>query len=320
MMVLPFALGKAHASNLSPVWPARVDGSLFAGFMAAIVSVLWAYDGWVNAASLAEEIHDPGRNVPRALIFGMLILIAAYLGMTLVYHLVLPMDVIASGSDAKGSGREVAAMFCKTLLGSRGALAIALVVVCSTLISLNGNALSGPRAYFAMARDGLFPRSLCRVHPRFQTPANAILAQAAWSIALTVAATLFLLVEPPKSATLPRFVHNAWVEFHKRPIYNVLFTYVIFGGTVLYTMTAASVFVLRRTRPDLPRPYRVWGYPVTPLLYLAASCLLIWDMLGNERSRLESLGGLGIILAGVPAYFVFSRKAAPFDPLGASRP
>ena len=168
MMILPFVLGRAHVANLSPVWPAAVDRGLFAGFMAAIVSVLWAYDGWVNAASLAEEIHDPGRNVPRALGLGMVILIAAYLGMTLVYHLVLPMDTIAAGSDAKGSGNEVAAKFCNTLLGERGALAIALVVCCSTLISLNGNALSGPRAYFAMARDGLFPKSLCAVHPVFR--------------------------------------------------------------------------------------------------------------------------------------------------------
>jgi APA family basic amino acid/polyamine antiporter len=316
MMILPFVLGKASVSNLSPMWPSQVDGSLFAGFMAAMVSVLWAYDGWVNAASLAEEIHDPGRNVPRALGFGMLILMITYLGMTLVYHLVLPMETIAAGSDTKGSGKEVAAIFCKTLLGDRGALAIALVVVCSTLISLNGNALSGPRAYFAMARDGLFPKALCRIHPRFQTPANAILAQAVWSILLMVAATTFLLVEPPKTATLPSFAHNAWVEFHKRPIYNVLLTYVIFGGTVLYTLTAASVFVLRWTRPNLPRPYRVWGYPVTTLLYLAASSLLIYDLLSSKKSQFVALGGLGIILAGVPAYFLFSlrsRNRRPFD-------
>lgn len=313
MMIAPFVMGKAHASNLSPVWPRVYDERLFAGFMAAMVSVLWAYDGWVNAASLAEEIHDPGRNVPRALGLGMLILIAFYLGMTLVYHLVLPMETVAAGSDTKGSGREVAAMFCKTLLGDRGALAIALVVVCSTLISLNGNALSGPRAYFAMARDGLFPRALCRVHPRFQTPANAIIAQAVWSIALTMAATAFLLIEPPppEKLRLPAFLHQAWSGFHKTPLYSVLLSYVIFGGTVLYTLTAASVFVLRRTRPDLPRPYRVWGYPVTPLLYLGASCLLIYDMLRSESTRAVAFGGLGIIVAGVPAYFLFRREPDP---------
>lgn len=309
MMVLPFVLGKAHVANLSPVLPETVDAGLFTGFMAAIVAVLWAYDGWVNAASLAEEIHDPGRNVPRALGLGMVILIAVYLGMTLVYHLVLPIATIAAGSDAKGSGNEVAAVFCKHLLGDRGALAIALVVVCSTLISLNGNALSGPRAYFAMARDGLFPEGLCKVHRRFQTPANAIIAQAAWSIALTVGATAFLLIKPPEEGSVPGFVRGPWVKFHGTAIYSVLLTYVIFGGTVLYTLTAASIFVLRRTRPDLPRPYRVWGYPITPLLYIAASLVLIRSML--IHTRVESFAGLSIILAGVPAYFVFSRRSRP---------
>jgi len=312
MMIAPFVMGKAHVANLSPIWPTRIDGSLLTGFMGAIVAVLWAYDGWVNAASLAEEIHDPGRNVPRALGIGMLILIATYLGMTIVYHLVLPMSVVSQGSGEKGSGGVVAARFCQALLGDKGALAIALVVVCSTLISLNGNALSGPRAYFAMARDGLFPHALCKIHPRFQTPANAIIAQAVWSILLTVGATAFLVVEPPRPGRIPEFLRVPWEAFHARPIYSVLFTYVIFGGTVLYTLTAASVFVLRRTRPDLPRPYKVWGYPITPLLYILASLMLIVDML--IHSRVESVAGLGIILAGVPAFLVFtSRKPAPFE-------
>ena len=306
MMIVPFVLGKADPKNLSPMWPTAAGGWGFGGFMAAIVAVLWTYDGWVNAASMAEEVRDPGRTIPRALVLGMAILIAVYLGMTLVYHLVLPMDAIREGSNAKGSGQEVAAVFCKTLLGGRGALAIALVVVCSTLISLNGNALSGPRAYFAMARDGLFPAALCRIHPRFLTPANAILAQAVWSIALTASATAFLLVAPPNQSVLPGFLHDAWVAFHKKPIYDVLYTYVIFGGTVFYTLAIGSVFVLRRTRPDLPRPYRTWGYPITPFVYVLASLLLIQDML--RQNRAESLAGLGIILAGLPAYLFFRRN------------
>ncbi len=313
MMVVPFFLGKASASNLTPVWPAAMDRGVFEGFMAAIVAVLWTYDGWVNASSMAEEVRDPGRTIPRALILGMAILITVYLGMTLIYHLVLPMDVIKLGASAnKGSGQEVAAVFCKTLLGDRGALAIALVVVCSTLISLNGNALSGPRAYFAMARDGLFPSGLCRIHPKFRTPANAILAQAVWSILLTVLATTFLLMKPPEQPTLPRFMHEAWVAFNRKPIYDVLYTYVIFGGTVFYTLAIASVFVLRRTRPDLHRPYRTWGYPITPLLYVLASLILIVDML--IRNRVESLAGLGIIVAGLPAYLFFHRTGRSLQP------
>ena len=306
MIALPFFRGEAHLSNWTPFWPGPKSGAGFAGIMAAMISVLWAYDGWVNATSMAEEVRDPGRNIPRALILGTAILIAVYLSMTLVYHLVLPMATIQEGANSgRGSGKEVAAVFCKTLLGDRGGLAIALIVACSTLISLNGNALSGPRAYFAMARDGLFPERLCRIHPIFQTPANAILAQAIWSIALIALATTFLVIDPPTG--LPRVIGNTWRTFHDKPIYDVMYDYVIFGGTVLYTLVGTSVFVLRRTQPDLHRPYKTWGYPVTPILYVAASCLLIYGMLSNEQSRFESLAGLGIILLGLPAFLLFSH-------------
>ena len=173
-------LGGGSAANLSPVWP-DVPGrsTIFTGMMAAMVSVLWAYDGWTNVTPLAEEIRDPGRNIPRALILGMAVLIAVYLGMTLAYHYVLPMDGDPDGRPgcrALREGRRRAST-ASTCSGGRASSAISLLVMCSTFISLNGNALTGPRAYFAMARDGLFPAALCRVHPRFQTPANAILAQ-----------------------------------------------------------------------------------------------------------------------------------------------
>jgi APA family basic amino acid/polyamine antiporter len=309
MIVLPFVLGKADAANLAPVWPRVGDGSYFTGFMVAMVGVLWAYDGWVNTSSLAEEIHDPGRNIPRAMGLGMAILITVYLGMTVVYHLVLPMPEIASAATEKGSPRVVAAVFCQKLVGAPGLVAISLAVMCSTLISLNGNALSGPRAYFAMARDGLFPRALCRIHPRFQTPANAVIAQAAWAIALTLAGTAFIVLPPPEASTgAPPAVLRAWTTLHETPLYDVMYTYVIFGGTVIYTLTITSVFVLRRALPDWPRPYRTWGYPLTPILYLAASALLLSSMLRNNP--FESIAGLGIIVLGVPAYLGTRRRLA----------
>jgi amino acid transporter len=146
--------------------------------MAAMVHVLWAYDGWVNITPLAEELRDPGRNIPRSLILGIATLIAVYLGMTLAYHFVLPLsEVAAANKEEGGIENAVAAVYCRQLLGGAGVVAILLLVMCSTFISLNGNALTGSRAYFAMARDGLLPRSLCRVHPRFHTPANAVLVQ-----------------------------------------------------------------------------------------------------------------------------------------------
>ena len=187
LIALPFVLGGGSVANLSPFWPESQGArSIFTGMMAAMVSVLWAYDGWTNVTPLAEEIRDPGRNIPRALISGMAVLIAVYLAMTLAYHYVLPMSEIASASrEAEHFEKAVAAVYCDHLLGRPGVVAISLLVMCSTFISLNGNALTGPRAYFAMARDGLFPTGLCRVHPTFQTPANAILAQGIWAILLT---------------------------------------------------------------------------------------------------------------------------------------
>jgi amino acid transporter len=311
MMIVPFVLGKASPSRLSPMFPAAFDSSFLRGMMVAMVGILWAYDGWVNASEMAEEFKDPGRNIPRALALGMAILIAVYLGMTLVYHMVLTMPEVAAAATAeRGSPRVVAAVFCRHLFGAPGLVAISLVVMCSTLISLNGNAMSGPRAYFAMARDGLFPHTLCRIHPRFQTPANTIIAQAIWSIALTALGTVPTVFEPPASAAgLPGPLVAAWKTLHDRPLYDVLYGYVIFGGTVIYTLTITSVFVLRYRFPTFPRPYRTWGYPVTPLLYVAASFYLMGSMLSQNSH--ESFVGLGIILLGLPAYLLFSRRSQP---------
>ncbi len=260
-MILPFALGAGSLANFSPFWPAAIGGSIFTGMMAAMVSVLWAYDGWTNVTPLAEEIREPGRNIPRALILGMAVLIAVYLGMTLAYHYVLPMSEIRSASRETAQLEKVtAAVYCKQLLGQPGVGAISILVMCSTFISLNGNALTGPRAYFAMARDGLFPAGLCRVSPRFQTPANAILSQGIWAILLTVAGTVLIMIPPSDSDhVLPDWIIAAWKKLNETPLYDLLYTYVIFGANIFYMLAIASVFVLRRTRPDLPRPIGRWG-------------------------------------------------------------
>ena len=208
----------------------------------------------------------------------------------------------------------MAAVYCKTLLGQPGVVAIALLVMGSTFISLNGNALTGPRAYFAMARDGLFPRAISRIHPRFHTPANAVLAQGLWAITLTVVGTVLIVAPAPASGGgLPWFVVKAWTKLNETPLYDVLFTYVIFGANVFYLLAIASVFVLRVRHPEWPRPYRTWGYPFTPLLFVFAALLLLGNMLADPKSRFESLAGLGIILLGLPAYWVMTRKPAAAD-------
>ncbi|WP_152052970.1 APC family permease [Tautonia marina] len=306
LLPLPFLMGVARTDNLSPMWPTDLSGSLTRAMLAAMVGVLWTYDGWINITALAEEIREPERNIPRAAILGTLTLIAVYLGVTLSYHLVLPMADVAQPPD----GRNVAGAFFVRLFGLPGAWLIALVVMGSIFIALNGNALSGPRAYFAMARDGLLPHSISHVHPRFHTPANAIIIQTAWAALLTAAGAIFLVIEAPGTESgLPVWLRNAWVKLNQTPLYDVLFSYVIFGATFMYALTVASVFVLRRTRPDLNRPYRTWGYPITPIIYLAGAALLLGNML--QETFAESIVGLGIILAGVPAYLVMSRRGGP---------
>jgi amino acid transporter len=310
LMALPFALGKGSLGNMTPFWPgATTVGSIFTGMMAAMVSVLWAYDGWTNVTPLAEEIREPGRNVPRALIFGTAVLIAVYVGMTLAYHYVLPMTEIASaGADSKQIERAAAAVYCNYLVGRPGVIAISILVMCSTFISLNGNALTGPRAYFAMSRDRLFPAALCRVHTRYQTPANAILSQGIWAILLTIAGTVLILVPPPLSGgALGGPIATAWKRLNQTPLYDLLYTYVIFGANLFYMLAIGSVFVLRIRRPDLERPYCTLGYPVTPILYVAGALVLLGSMLLDHASRVQSLVGIGIILLGLPAYWLFQR-------------
>jgi amino acid transporter len=309
LMFLPMLIRRGSPSNFEPIWPESVNGSLYTGMMAAMIGVLWAYDGWINVTPLAEEIHNPDRNVPRALILGMATLIVVYVGMTLAYHYVLPMtEVISADTTEAGSQKAVAAVYCRHLLGGYGVTAISLLVMCSTFISINGNALTGPRAYFAMARDGLLPRGLARVHTQFETPANAVMTQGLWAILLTITGTALILVPPPDfSFPGASYILDAWRKLNEKPLYDLLYTYVIFGANVFYLLAVASVFVLRSKLPDLPRPYRTWGYPFTPLLYVAGAILLLGNMLLSYESRMQSAIGLGLILLGLPAYAIFRR-------------
>ncbi len=312
LVALPFVVGGGSLGNLSPVWPAAVGGSIFTGMMTAMVSVLWGYDGWTNVTPLAEEIRDPVAT-SRALLLGTVVVIVVYVTMTLAYHFVLPMDemreVASKSRTGGGVEKAVAAVYCKTLIGQRGVVAISVLVMCSAFIALNGNALCGPRAYFAMARDGVFPAGLCRVHHRFQTPANAIMAQAIWAIILTLAGTVLIVMPPPAAGeALPHTIMAMWKTLHETPLYELLYNYVIFGANVFYMLAVAAVFVLRIHRPDAVRPYRTFGYPLTPLIYVAAAILFLGSMLFDPKSRGQSLAGLGIILLGVPAYYLFRRE------------
>jgi APA family basic amino acid/polyamine antiporter len=228
----------------------------------------------------------------------MLIIIAVYAGANLSYHLVLPM---ASVKDSPA----VAADVSKVLLGPAGGWVAAMCVMVSTFGALNSNLLCGPRIYFAMARDRLFPAAIRQVHPRFQTPANAIIAQSAWSAVLVVVA--YGWTAAPATAATAATDQAATVfatPASPSAAFDALTDFVIFGGSIFYAMAVGAVFVLRYTKPDASRPYRTWGYPLTPLIYLLAFGAALAAMLVDEEKRQRTIVGSVIILAGVVAFFV----------------
>lgn len=244
----------------------------FSGFFAAMVSALWAYDGWNNVSMVSSEIRHPQKNLPRALITGTLVVIATYLLINIAYFDVLsPAQVAAS--------RRVAADMMAHIHGPIAVGAVSIAVLISIFAALNGSILSGARVPYAMARDGLFFRSAGTVHPRFKTPGNAVVMLCVWSSVVIL---------------------SGW--------YDDLYNFVIFGSWILYLMTAVSVFVLRRKRQDLDRPYRVIGYPIVPVLFVCVAAALLASTL-QTRPR-ESLMGLGLMALGIPFYFFWkSRKS-----------
>ncbi|MDQ6664740.1 MAG: amino acid permease [Acidobacteriota bacterium] len=244
-----------------------------AGFFAALVAALWAYDGWNNVAMVASEVKDPKRNLPLALIWGTLAVIAIYILANFAYFHVL------TASEVAGSNR-VAAEMMRRILGAPGANAVSVAAMISIFAALNGSILSGARVPYAMARDRLFFPSMARVNPQFHTPGVAILGLSAWAALLVLSGR-----------------------------YDQLFTYVIFASWMLYGMSTAAVLVLRRKRPDMARPYRTLGYPLVPILFVLAALLLeVFTMVHSPR---ESFAGIALILLGLPFYFYWKKRKFP---------
>jgi APA family basic amino acid/polyamine antiporter len=237
-----------------------------------MVPVLFAYGGWQTASFVAEEVREPRRNLPRALVLGVSGVVVLYLAVNWVSVEVLGPDGLAATTTPASAVMERA-------FGRAGARWIAVGIAVSTLGFLSQSILTAPRVYFAMARDGLFFRSLAAVHPRFRTPARSLWAQSAWAIVLTASGT-----------------------------YEQLYTYVVFAAVLFHVATGAAVFTLRRKRPDAPRPYRVWGYPWVPALFIAASLALVANTLWEKP--VESLWGLGLVALGLPAYAWWRRGGA----------
>ena len=290
---------------LSPIWPVRwgaVDWSLFGG---ALIGVFWAYHGWMNIAPVAEEVHEPQRNIPLALFAGIFTIIALYVAANVAYYLVLPRPEIVSLK-----GRTVAAEFGLRLLGSAGLLAASAAVMLSVFGALNGNLLVGPRLLFAMGRDGLAPAVLARLHPRYHTPAVAQMVLATWSILLVLAVGLmtqyrlpvfdlgFLRIDP----NLPP---------GKDP-FDVITDFAMFGAISFETLAVSSLFVLRRRYPPsrVPIPYRCPLFPLLPIIYVTAMAAVLFNMFTTQRT--EALIGVGFICVGALVYFALGlQRTAP---------
>jgi APA family basic amino acid/polyamine antiporter len=244
-----------------------------AGFMAALVAALWAYDGWNDLNMVAGEIRQPERTIPIALIAGVATVGALYVMVNAAVQFVLPANVIAASprpaSDAIG-----------LVLGSLGASIVAAGMAVSMLVTLNGTVMSGARVPFAMARDRYFFSGLAEVHPRFHTPSVSIVVQAVLAIILILLGGNF----------------------------RQLFSLAIFSEWLFYMIAGSTVFVFRKREPDTPRPYRVWGYPVVPILFVLASALLLYYTFTDNLRN--SAWGCAVILAGVPVFYGFARRRA----------
>ena len=249
--------------SYTPVVPPDVARPV-ASFGVAMIAVLWTYESWYYVTYAAGEIRDPQRNVPRALVIGVLLLMGIYLAVNVAYLHALTID------EMRGVTR-IAEKAASALMGAGGAAFIAGTVVISTFGCNAAGLLGGSRVLFAMARDGVFLPAASRVHPRYRTPHVAVVALTGWSIVLALSGT-----------------------------YEQLFTYVMFSSILFSVAAGLALFRLRRTHPQHPRPYRAWGYPIVPAIFVLGSAAFVVNTL-LERP-VESIAGLGLLLIGVPVY------------------
>jgi len=244
-----------------------------AGFGAAMLGALWAYDGWNNVAPLAGEIRDPQRNLPRAFVGGMLVVAALYLFVNLAYFYALTPEQVASVPASSSVATQVLGKF----LGPTAVSFMALALMVSSFGSLHASVLANSRIPYAMARDGLFFHSLGRLSSHSHVPVRAIVAQAAWGSVLALSGT-----------------------------YDSLTDSVIFASWLFYGLSTASLFVFRKTMPDAPRPYRALGYPLVPVIFLCVTAALLVNTFAAAPR--QALQGVAVLAAGLPFYAYWSRR------------
>ncbi len=271
LVLIVRAGGAAAAAPTAPAVAPNV--SLAAGLGAAMIGVLWAYEGWQYVTFSAGEARDPQRTFPRAISIATLLLVVLYLLANVGY-------IAALGPDGAARSERVAADAVATAFGPIAGSIVATLILVSIFSALNGLVLTAPRMYYAMARDGMFFERLAAVHPRFGTPAFAIVTLTVWAALLAASGT-----------------------------FEQLLTYAVFTGWIFYALGALAVFVFRRREPNAARPFRVPGYPVTPMLFVGAAAALVINTVITQSLRAAI--GLGVVALGAPAFYVWrARRAA----------
>jgi APA family basic amino acid/polyamine antiporter len=275
MVLTGFFFSGGSVANFQSNNPSIHQSGLFGALAIAIVAVLWSYDGWIEITYVAGEVKNPERNMHRSLFISTVIVIVFYIVVNLAFIYVLGVQNVAQSSLVASDAATV-------IHGSIGAGIVALTVAVSMFGANNGFVFTGSRIYYAMAREGLFFRSLGNIHPRFETPVASLLAQGAWSCLLVLSGT-----------------------------YDQLITYIVFASWVFYSMSCGAVMILRKRNPEVHRPYKTWGYPFTPVVFilfgiaLAASTII--------ESPRDAAIGCAMILSGIPAYWWWSRSRSQFS-------
>lgn len=272
LVVFGFLFGKQSETGFEPLFPQEMGTAIVGGFLLALVSAMWAYDGWNDVTLAAAEVKDPQKNLPRAQIGGVAIVACVYILANAVYFYVLPFHDVAASE-------HVASDVVATFAGHSAGVLITIAMMISALGTLNSSILTGARVPYALARDGVFFRVAGGIHPVYRTPANALIFQACLASVLALTGT-----------------------------FEELLSLFIFSQWIFYGLTVAAVYRLRHTEPDLPRPYRCIGYPVVPALFIAGAVALTVNLWVQSPGR--SSIGLGLILVGLVFYRRWSAMAS----------
>jgi basic amino acid/polyamine antiporter, APA family len=276
-VIFGFAIGKgdwhhfnAHQGVFSGITIHMGISQMLSAFGVALIAVFWAYDGWVYITWVAGEVKEPRRNVPLAMVLGVLIVGVVYVAMNMTYLYALPLEQVAQHETIAQTSAEV-------LFSPAAATWLSALIALSVFGALACAVLSCARVYYAMALDGIFFPQMAKVHPRWRTPAIALIGQSAWACVLTLSGR-----------------------------YDQLYTYVIYGMVLFYTLTVIGMFLLRWKRPDIPRPYRCTGYPWLPAIYVLIGAA--WTLNTIFTRPAEAFWGTAIVLAGVPGYLYWKRS------------